>query len=76
MAGGRRSRSAPPSWQAILEKIESEGRLTLDAVERYQAWLDERLVQSERHIDEKLDGLESALARLAEALDALEKRSI
>jgi hypothetical protein len=57
----RKSPSAP-AWQVILERIESQNRMTIEAVEASRAVMDDRFRALESHLGGRSGNLETAMS--------------
>jgi len=64
----RKSPSAP-AWQAILEKIESQNRLTIEAVQVNRAITDQRIQSLEDRLGGRLGNVEMARQHCRRALE-------
>jgi len=67
----RKSPSAP-AWQAILERIEAQNRLTIEAVEAHRTVTEERFQSFENRLDGRIGNLELAVSGLISKVDSLE----
>ena len=70
------SRKAPsaPEWQAILERIESQNRMTIEAVEVSRAVMDDRFQSLESHLGGRIGNLETAMKGVIGHLSAMHTR--
>ena len=68
------SRKPPsaPEWQVILERIESQNRMTIEAVEVNRAVLEDRMQALESNLGGRFGTLETATKELAGRIDGLE----
>jgi len=68
------ARRQAPAWQAILERIESQNRMTIEAVELSRTVMDERFQALEGRLDGRFGNLESAVKVMRVSLDRLDGR--
>ena len=67
----RKSPSAP-AWQVILERIESQNRMTIEAVEASRAVMDDRFRALESHVGWRIGNLGTAMKAVNGRFDRLE----
>jgi chromosome segregation ATPase len=70
---GRKSPSAP-EWQVILERIESQNRLTIEAVETNRALLEDRIEAVATDLGGRLTNVETAVASLVVHAGGVDRR--
>jgi uncharacterized protein YhaN len=70
---GRESPSAP-EWQVILERIESQNRLTIEAVETNRVVLEDRIQAVATDLGGRLTNVETAVASLVDHADGVDRR--
>jgi chromosome segregation ATPase len=69
----RKSPSAP-EWQVILERIESQNRLTIEAVETNRVVLEDRIQVVAADLGGRLTNVETAVASLVDHADGTDRR--
>jgi chromosome segregation ATPase len=70
------SRKSPlaPEWQVILERIESQSRLTIEAVETNRVVLEDRTQAVATDLGERFTNVETAVASLVDRADGTDRR--
>ena len=57
-------KSSGPAWQVILEEMRSQNRATLEAIEAFRGWLEERVERLDRERRERDGALLLAITDL------------
>ena len=68
------ARRQAPARQAILERIGSQNRMTIEAVELSRTVMDERFQSLESRLDARFGNLESAVKVMRVSIDRLDGR--
>ena len=74
MPSKKRPAGSPRSWEVIIEKIESENRLTIEAVETARHTLEERLDRVDRESRERDADLATATRGLRGDIERIDTR--